>query len=122
MRIPAIALRAALAAGVIAGVAAPAWADMQAAFGNTIVSRYPNGKWVKHFFEPGGAYRAEFEDGRRMTARWAVEGDQVCLTHIRPVSILRRYCTPMVQAGIGDSWTARDPLGRRVSNTLVAGR
>ena len=104
------------------GVAAPARADMAAAFGNTIVSRYPNGKWVKHFFEPGGGYRAEFQDGRRMTARWAVEGDQVCLTNIRPVSILRRYCTPLVEAGIGDTWAARDPLGRRVSNTLVAGR
>lgn len=122
MRILATLAGAATIATAMLGAAPTAWADMQAAFTNTIVSRYPNGKWVKHFFEPDGGYRAEFQDGRRMTARWAVEGDEVCLTDIRPVSILRRYCTPMVEAGIGDSWSARDPLGRRVSNTLVRGR
>ncbi|RZJ17124.1 MAG: hypothetical protein EON91_10625 [Brevundimonas sp.] len=122
MRTVATFVGAATIATAALGPAPVAWADMQAAFTNTIVSRYPNGKWVKHFFEPGGGYRAEFQDGRRMTAHWAVEGDQVCLTNIRPVSILRRYCTPLVEADIGDTWPARDPLGRRVSNTLVAGR
>ena len=28
----------------------------------------------------------------------------------------------MVDADIGDTWTSRDPLGRRVTNTLVRGR
>src|SRR5690606_30151454 len=57
---------------------------MQATFGNTVVSHYPNGNWVKHWFDRDGAYRALFSDGRRLTARWAQEGDKICLNEIRP--------------------------------------
>lgn len=95
---------------------------MQAAFGNTIVSHYPDGHWVKHWFDRDGGYSASFWDGRRLTARWAREGDKVCLNNIRPRMILSRFCTPLVEAEVGESWPGRDPLGRRVRNELVAGR
>ena len=108
----------------LAGVAMPAAAQsgMSSAFGNTIVSNYPDGGWVKHFFNPDGAYTAHFSDGRRITARWRVEGRNVCLTHIRPSMMIPRFCSRMVEAEVGQTWTARDPLGRRVRNTLIAGR
>lgn len=96
--------------------------DMSSAFGNTIVSNYPDGGWVKHWFNPDGAYTAHFSDGRRITARWRVEGRNICLTHIRPSMMIPRFCSRMVEAEVGQTWTARDPLGRRVRNTLVAGR
>ena len=35
---------------------------------------------------------------------------------------LPRFCSPMVEADVGDSWRARDPLGRTIRNELVAGR
>ena len=95
---------------------------MQAAFGNTVISHYPDGHWVKHWFDRDGGYRAEFWDGRRLTARWVREGDKVCLNQIRPRMILSRFCTPLVQASVGETWPGRDPLGRRVRNELVAGR
>lgn len=95
---------------------------MQAAFGNTVISHYPDGHWVKHWFDRDGGYRAEFWDGRRLTARWVREGDKVCLNQIRPRMILSRFCTPLVQANVGETWPGRDPLGRRVRNELVAGR
>ncbi len=95
---------------------------MQAAFGNTIVSHYPNGHWVKHWFDRDGGYRAQFWDGRRLTARWAREGNKVCLNNIQPRMILSRFCTPLVEASVGATWPGRDPLGRRVRNELVAGR
>jgi hypothetical protein len=95
---------------------------MQAAFGNTIVSHYPNGHWVKHWFDRDGGYRAQFWDGRRLTARWAREGNKVCLNNIQPRMILSRFCTPLVDASVGETWPGRDPLGRRVRNELVAGR
>ncbi|HZV85212.1 MAG TPA: hypothetical protein VFF48_09525 [Brevundimonas sp.] len=102
--------------------AAPARADMEAAFGNTVVSRYPDGGWVKHWFNPDGSYRAEFSDGRRVAARWSINGQRVCLTHMRPSMLLPRFCTAMVSAGIGETWRARDPLGRQVQNVLMPGR
>jgi hypothetical protein len=101
---------------------APAHADITSAFGNTILSRYPDGGWVKHWFNPDGTYAAHFSDGRRLTARWRQEGERVCLTNIRPNMLIPRFCTAMIEASVGDTWASRDPLGRRVQNVLVAGR
>ncbi|EDX78964.1 MAG: hypothetical protein KJ728_05165 [Alphaproteobacteria bacterium] len=111
-----------LALGVVVASTAPARADMAEAFGNTIVSHYPNGQWVKHFFEPDGRYVSQFSDGRQLSARWSREGDKICLTGFRPRQILPRFCSRMVEADIGQSWQARDPLGRTIRNELVAGR
>jgi hypothetical protein len=111
-----------LALGVVVASTAPARADMAEAFGNTIVSHYPNGQWVKHFFEPDGRYVSQFSDGRHLSARWSREGDKICLTGFRPRQILPRFCSRMVEADIGQSWQARDPLGRTIRNELVAGR
>lgn len=121
MRLKAWAGAMALAAIAIGG---PAGANggMTAAYGNTILSTYPDGGWVKHWFDPDNSYAARFSDGRRLTARWRIEGRNVCLTNIRPNMFVPRFCSRMVEARVGDTWTSRDPLGRRVSNTLVAGR
>ena len=92
-------------------------------FGNTVVSRYSDGGWVKHWFERDGDYTAEFSDGRRLTARWRIEGERVCLNGIRPAfMMISRFCSAIVEARVGQSWPSRDPLGRRVQNTLVSGR
>lgn len=113
-----------LAAGLLLAVSAtPALADIRAAFGNTIVSRYPDGGTVRHYFDADGTYAARFSDGRSLTGRWVIEGAQVCLNQIRPrIMLISRFCTEMRVAEVGDSWQSRDPLGRRVSNQLVAGR
>ena len=108
-----------------AAVAAPmtASAEMDEAFGNTVLSRYPDGGWVKHWFDRDGAYTAEFSDGRRLAARWRVEGERVCLNGIRPAfMMISRFCSPMIQASVGETWVSRDPLGRRVTNVLQRGR
>lgn len=95
---------------------------MVVAFENTVMSHYPDGGWVKHWFNRDGSYEGRFSDGTRITARWQVDRDKVCLTRIRPGFMIPRFCSDIVQAEIGDSWMARDPLGRRVRNTLVRGR
>ena len=103
-------------------LASPVRADINDAFGNTVVSRYPDGGWVKHWFNPDGSYAAQFSDGRRLSARWSVRGERVCLSHIRPSMLIPRVCTEMIDADIGETWQSRDPLGRRVQNVLLAGR
>ncbi len=102
--------------------ALPAQAEIENAFGNTVISHYPDGAWVKHWFNRDGSYQAIFSDGRRLSARWAIEGERVCLNGIRPRLLLSRFCTAMVEASVGQTWQGRDPLGRRVRNELVAGR
>ncbi len=114
---------AAVATLVVACLAAgPGRAEMNSVFGNTVVSRYPDGGWVKHWFNQDGTYAAQFSDGRRLAARWSVAGEQVCLTNMRPYMLIPRFCTQMVEAEVGQTWQSRDPLGRRVQNVLVAGR
>ena len=104
-------------------LASPVRADINAAFGNTVLSRYADGGWVKHWFNPDGTYAAQFSDGRRLSARWSVRGERVCLTHIRPrIMLIPRFCTTMIDADVGETWHSRDPLGRRVQNVLLAGR
>ena len=78
----------AFALAACCATALPAQAEMESAFGNTVVSHYPDGSWVKHLFDRDGSYRAVFSDGRRLTARWAVEGERVCLNGIRPRMLL----------------------------------
>ncbi|WP_298746715.1 hypothetical protein [uncultured Brevundimonas sp.] len=114
-----LAVATVLACGLTAG---PGRAEINAAFGNTVVSRYSDGGWVKHWFNPDGTYAAQFSDGRRLSARWAVQGGRLCLTNIRPHVLIPRFCTAMIDAAVGETWQSRDPLGRRVSNVLIAGR
>lgn len=116
---------AGLAAAASVGLASPASAstDLERAFGNTVVSEYPDGGWVRHWFEPDGRYRALFSSGREISGRWRVEGDRICLNDITPsIMMIRRFCTPMIEGDVGARWTSRDPLGRRVTNQLVRGR
>jgi len=96
--------------------------DMEPAFGNTVLSHYPDGGWVRHMFERDGGYRAVFSDGRSISGRWSREGDRLCLNNIRPRFLVSRFCSKFTQARVGESWTARDPLGRRVRNELIRGR
>ena len=103
--------------------AIPAKADMSSAFGNTVLSRYADGGWVKHWFESDGRYRAQFSSGRTISGEWRVEGDKICLNRIRPaIMMIDRFCSPLIEARVGQTWSSRDPLGRRVQNELVRGR
>ncbi len=43
----------------------------------------------------------------------------------RPISLyvlVPRFCTSLIEAGVGEKWQSRDPMGRSVQNVLVAGR
>jgi hypothetical protein len=103
-------------------LASPGRADIDAAFGNTVLTSYPDGGWVKHWFNPDGSYSAQFSDGRRLSARWNVRGERVCLSNIRPNMLIPRFCTTMMDVEVGETWQSRDPMGRRVRNVLMAGR
>lgn len=114
---------AGLVAVAASAVPLSASAEIERAFGDTLVSQYPDGGWVQHWFNPDGSYTARLSSGRTISARWWVEGDQVCLNNISPaIMMISRFCSPMIEAGVGESWVSRDPLGRRVTNVLQRGR
>lgn len=95
---------------------------LEPAFGNTIVSTYPDGRTGKLWLEPGGTYRAQ---GRRKTfssGTWAQKGPKICLKQRKPHSIPFSYCTEIRSGGVGTTWTDKAVTGERITVRLVAGR
>ena len=118
-----------LAIGALAAVMIAATAPMPAsttalepAFGNTIVTLYPNGKVTRTWLHRDGTYDALRANGDQTGGVWKVKGEQLCITQKRPVFVPLVFCTPIVPGGVGVSWSAKGLLGEPVRNTLVAGR
>ena len=71
-------------------------AQVEAAFANTIVSTYPDGRQAKLWLNPDGTYR--------------------------PIPIPFSWCTARVQGGVGATWTARAVTGEPIKVELKGGR
>ncbi len=102
-------------------VAALAAADIDAAFGNTIVSTYPDGRTGHLWIAKDGTYSST---GRRKTpssGKWTVKGEQVCLKQHKPSKVPFSYCTAAPDGGIGTTWTAKAVTGEKISVKLVKG-
>jgi hypothetical protein len=108
----------ALLALPVAGHAAP---NIEAAFGNTIVSTYPDGRTGHLWIAKDGTYSST---GRRKTpssGKWSVKGSQVCLKQKKPSAAPFAFCTPAPDGGIGTTWTAKAVTGEKISVKLVKG-
>lgn len=95
---------------------------VESAFGNTIVSTYPDGRTGLLWLNANGTYTAK---GRRRTpssGTWTVRGQKVCLKQKKPKAAPFAFCTSFRQGGVGTSWTAKAVTGERITVKLVAGR
>ena len=95
--------------------------DVEPAFGNTIVSTYPDGRIAKLWLKPDGAYDAQGRKGGMSSGRWAVKGDKICMKQARPIAIPFSYCTPIVHAGAGETWSAKAVTGEPIRVTVIKG-
>ena len=126
-RLPALKLGARLAVGAcaaFAGLNAQA-ADMSSvapAFGNTVVSSYPDGTSQKIWLHADGTWDGISRKNQKLSGRWTLHADKVCLRQTRPPSLPISYCTA-VPAGSepGVQWTGRDVVGRPITLSLVKG-
>ncbi|MDB5439876.1 MAG: hypothetical protein JWM33_2303 [Caulobacteraceae bacterium] len=112
----AVALAIASTAG--AAASAPAPASMQAAFGNTIVSTYPDGRTGLLWLKEDGTYTAK---GRRRTSSsgtWSVKANQVCLKQKKPVGAPFSYCTALPSS---ETWSAKAVTGEPIKVKVVKG-
>jgi|WetSurMetagenome_2_1015567.scaffolds.fasta_scaffold732149_2 hypothetical protein len=90
--------------------AAPALAEstgLQATFGNTIVSTYPDGRTAELWLHPDGSYSAEGRRHDRSEGHWKVRGEKLCLKQSHPLSLPFTFCTPMFDGAVGASWTGK---------------
>lgn len=114
----ALPIAIALFAFPVAGHAA---ATIDAAFGNTIVSTYPDGRTGHLWLNADGTYGAT---GRRKTpssGKWTLKGQQVCLKQRKPAAAPFAFCTAAPEGGIGTAWMAKAVTGEKIRVKLVKG-
>lgn len=112
----------ALAVPTVAVAASAARSPVEAAFGNTVVSTYPDGRTGLLWLKRDGTYTAK---GRRRTdssGRWTMKGPQVCLKQARPVKAPMSYCTVIPENAVGAAWDAKAVTGEAIRVKIARGR
>jgi hypothetical protein len=98
--------------------AAPKAGRVERAFGNTVVSTYPDGRTGLLWLKADGTYTAK---GRRRTpssGTWSVKGEKMCLKQVKPMKAPFSYCTRLPS---GTSWSAKAVTGEPIKVTIVPG-
>ena len=115
-----VGLSIGLAAASLMG-AAPAPAGLEAAFGNTIVSTYPDGRTAELRLQRDGRYTAEGRRHDPSSGKWTAKGDKLCLKQSSPIPAPFAFCAPMIRGGVGTTWTGKAVTGEAIRLKLVAG-
>jgi hypothetical protein len=109
----------AVVGGLCAAAAPPA---LEAAFHNTIVSTYPDGRQARLWLNKDGSYRAQGRRHDPSNGTWDVKGDQICLHQKTPATVPIAYCTAIPSGEVGSQWSAKSVFGDPLRVQLVAGR
>ncbi|MEO8925990.1 MAG: hypothetical protein ABI306_02395 [Caulobacteraceae bacterium] len=94
---------------------------VSAAFGNTIVSTYPDGRTGELWLRPDGAYAGQGRKHDPSSGRWSVKGDKLCLRQSRPIPVPFNYCFPLPAGGFDTPWSGKAVTGEVTSIKLVHG-
>ena len=113
-------IAAVLTVATAANAAAPAW--MEPVFGNTIVTTFPHGKSSKTWIDRDGTFESLRVTGKRISGKWQVKGDRVCLRQSKPIYIPISHCERKFAGGVGSTWNSKSPVGEALRNKLVAGQ
>ena len=111
----ALSLAIALAAVPAVGYPAP---DVAAAFGNTIVSTYPDGRTGLLWLKADGTYTGKGRRRLPSSGTWTIKSSQVCFRQLRPRRAPFSYCTKLPSTSV---WSARAVTGERVQVRIVEG-
>jgi len=93
---------------------------IQKAFGNTIVSTYPDNREARLWLEPSGSYVAIGPPGDRTQGEWRIKGGKLCLKQVHPPMLpFLRYCTPIPDDA---PWTTKAITGETIRVWIAEGR
>jgi hypothetical protein len=93
-----------------------------AAFGNTVMSIYPDGRSQKIWLHPDGSWDGLGRNNQPLAGVWTMKGDRVCLRQKKPPTLPFSYCTAFPDdPHIGITWTAKDFVGTPIKLTVVKG-
>jgi hypothetical protein len=91
------------------------------AFGNTVVSTYPDGRTAELWLAPDGSYTGQGRHHDMSSGHWKVEGAKLCLKQSRPIAFPFSYCPPLPSSGLGAPWAGKAPTGEVTQIKLVHG-
>jgi len=116
-------VRAAIVIGFAAAAAANAAtsANVDQAFGNTIVSSYPDGRTAELWLNADGSYTAEGRRDDPSSGHWKAKGDSLCLKQSRPITAPFSFCVPVPSGGMTQSWAGKAYTGETLRIRLVKG-
>ena len=103
------------------GAASAGTSLVDKAFGNTIVSTYPDGRTAELWLQPDGAYTAEGRKHDASRGHWRGKGNRLCRSQVQPMPSPFNYCTAIPAAGMDKAWPAKAVTGERITVRLVHG-
>lgn len=112
------------AAASLAGLNAQAMdlGRVAAAFGNTVMTIYPDGRTQKIWLHPDGSWDGTSRRNEPLSGKWTLKGDKVCLRQSKPPTLPFSYCTGFPEdPHIGVTWTAKDMVGTPIKLTVLKG-
>ncbi len=113
----------ALAALAVAGPClAQDRSPVELAFGNTILSTYPDGRTAELWLQPDGAYTAEGRKHERTNGHWQVKDAKLCLKQAHPFAFGYVYCAALAKVSVGASWMGKAVTGEPIRIKLVRGK
>jgi hypothetical protein len=97
-------------------------ARVAAAFGNTVVTTYPDGRTQQIWLQPDGRWSGLSRTRKQLAGTWTLKGDKVCLRQRTPPALPFSYCTAFPQdARVGVTWASKDFVGTPIQLKLVSG-
>jgi len=93
-----------------------------AAFGNTVMSIYPDGRTQKIWLHPDGLWDGVARDGKALSGKWTLKADKVCLRQTKPPTLPFSYCTAFPNdPQVGVTWTSKDFGGTPIKLMVLKG-
>jgi hypothetical protein len=102
-------------------VAAEAAQDVSAAFGNTIVSTYPDKRTALLWLQADGDYSGSSRRKTAMSGRWELKGEKICLKQKEPFPSPITYCLDLSSGSPEKGWSAKAVTGEPIRVTIVKG-
>jgi len=102
-------------------VAAEAAQDVSAAFGNTIVSTYPDKRTALLWLQADGDYSGSSRRKTAMSGRWELKGEKICLKQKEPFPSPITYCLDLSSGSPETGWSAKAVTGEPIRVTIVKG-
>lgn len=93
------------------------------AFGNTVISTFPDGRHQKIWLHADGTWDGIGRNGYALSGKWRLkDDDQVCLKQSRPPTLPVSMCVNFPAYGqIGSVWESHDFVGHPIQLTLQKG-